>query len=148
MTMLRISLEEFLRTGRFGPVEVGMHELDVEKWLGVTEWKGGETRKHRHPCIWKYGSIEFHFDHETRCVWLIFTDHFELPLVGGGHFELDPWILAGNLTRADAEAELRAAGIAYQLRRYKGDPEADEIVTAGEVSLIFRERLDAIWRQR
>jgi hypothetical protein len=146
--VLRISLEDFLRTGRFGPVEVGMHELDVQKWLGVTEMKGGESRKHRHPALWCYGSIEFHFDPETRCLWLIFTDHFATPLTGGDTFELDAWILSGNLTRAEAEEHLRAAGIPYQLRPYAGDKDAQEIVTAGEVSLIFRERLDAISRQR
>jgi len=34
------------------------------------------------------------------------------------------------------------------VRPYAGDREAEEIVTAGGVSLIFRERLDAIFRQR
>ena len=151
--MVHVSLREFLVTGRFGPIELGTHEDQVASLFGEPDLKGGTSRKHRRPSIWKYGSFEFHFDLKLRLVTLIHADHFET-LVGGGELAIDPWVLSGQLQRRAAEQSLDEAQISYQLRAYPHDEECDEIRTGGEVRLLFcgeegvapeQRRLAAFW---
>lgn len=61
--MSSIDLIEFLRGGRLGDIEVGSSQSEVRAWLGEPDDVGGITRKKRRPSIYKYGDIEFGFDH-------------------------------------------------------------------------------------
>jgi hypothetical protein len=128
-----VSLREFVETGRFGRVCLGMSKAWVESILGAPDDTGGTSRKHREPAIWRYGDVEFHFDVRDGGLWLIHLDDFDLPS-GGKSIALDPWIIRGSLTLAEAEERLTLDGVAYEV----ADCEDDKLLTTwAGVKLLF-----------
>jgi len=134
--MVRVSLREFLATGRFGPLELGVSRELVEERLGPPEDWDARSPTHRAARIWKYGDVELHFARGGSSLQIIHADDFDVPS-GGANVELDPWIVSGQLRRRDAEAELASAGIAFTTRPYVVEPDMDEVRTIGGISLVF-----------
>lgn len=62
---MNVSLLHFLRTGRFGELQVGLTSQEVVALLGEPQAKGGTSRRYRHPCIYKYGCLEVWFSRKT-----------------------------------------------------------------------------------
>ena len=58
---MNVSLLSFLSTGTLGDVKIGSTEMQVRKFLGDPEVKGGGSRKYRKENIWKYGDMEIGF---------------------------------------------------------------------------------------
>jgi len=135
--VVEVALKEFLFTGRFGPVELGMKRQDVLTCLGVADCTGGTSRKHRIPAIWKYGSFEFHFGDAGQPLTLIHADDFE-GLTGGARVALEPWCLSGRLARDAAERAFQAARLTYFLRPDPSGDAGDQLLTEGGVALLFR----------
>lgn len=134
-----VSMQEWLRTGLFGPVRLGMMRAQVRELLGPPDDVGGTSCKHRTPTIWKYGDIEFHFGGRAEPLGLICLDHFDLP-TGGRAIALDPRVLRGGLPRREVERQLEASGLPY---RRDDRPYADNstrLVVRPCVALTFIER--------
>jgi hypothetical protein len=138
--MSSISIIDFLTSGSFGPIALGCSKADVLGILGEPDLRGGTSRKHRQPSIFRYGDIEFHFGHqEAAPLWLI---HFELelgPPNGGPSLPLSPWILDAALS-LDA---LRSGSVGHfpvEATPWVSEPGAFCVVTPGGVSLIFLAR--------
>ena len=55
--------ENYRRNGQISPIRIDMTRDEVRAVLGEPDDVGGTARKHRIPAIWKYGDVEFHFDH-------------------------------------------------------------------------------------
>ena len=53
---------QFLETGSIKPLHFGMSRRELEEILGPPGHKGGTSRKHRTPSIYKYGDLEFFFE--------------------------------------------------------------------------------------
>jgi hypothetical protein len=134
--VVAVDLQEFLFTGRFGPVELGMYREDVLGHFGLADLLGGTSRRHRTPAIWRYGSIEFHFESARGPLWLIHADDFD-DLQGGSRIALSPWCLSGRLRREEAEDEFRAAGLGFRVHRNRPVEDFVTLVTAGGVALLF-----------
>jgi hypothetical protein len=54
--------EECRRTGRFGPVELGVPRWHVALHLGAPNGVRGESPQGGLPPVWYYRDVEFHFD--------------------------------------------------------------------------------------
>jgi len=133
---MNVSLKEFIETGRFGPVHLGMNRAQVERSLGAPDDVGWGSRKHRQPAIWKYGDVEFHFGREGDALFLIHLDEFDVPS-GGKFVGLDPWVIRGSLTLLEAEKYLTRNGIDYEVADYPLEDDALCIKTGAGVKLIF-----------
>src|SRR5260370_39311944 len=72
-----VTMREFLRSGKFGPVRLGDSVDSLRSFFGEPPVVGSASRRHRTPGIWKYGDIEFHLTGDRKCVCLIFCDTFE-----------------------------------------------------------------------
>ena len=111
--VIHVSMREWLQSGLFGPVRLGMSRAQVQELLGPPVSSGGTSRRYRTPAIRKYGDIELHFGRrEDDRLHLIYLDYFAIP-TGGRAIALDPWIMRGGLPRLDVEQHLDACGIPY-----------------------------------
>lgn len=106
---LNDELRDFLRTGVWSSVRVGMTRAEVVTALGQPDAASVPTRRggqRNLPAVLKYGSIEFHFDACADTLSLIFVDDF----VG--------WDDVAALGIEEAEGMLERLGTAY--RRCEG----------------------------
>ena len=88
---MKISLREWIATGKFGAIQIGDTRADVAACLGKPPQWSTPAKTPAKAEIWKYGDIEFYFNDET--LWMIFADDFEIP-VGNAPIELDSWKVA------------------------------------------------------
>lgn len=134
--MADVSLKDFIETGRFGSVSLGMSRAQVESSLGVPDDVGATSRKYRKPAIWKYGDVELHFGLDADNLFLICLDEFDVPS-GGKLVKLDAWIIRRTLTLSEAEEHLSVSGIDYKAEDYKPEDDAKCLVAGVGVKLIF-----------
>jgi hypothetical protein len=148
--MVRVSLREFLATGRFGPVHIGSSRADVQRAFGPPDDRDAQAKSDEAARVWKYGDVEFHFDGggARASVWLIHTDSFVSVPQGGRKVDLDPWIVSRALGEGSARSELAKAAITYASGPYAYDTDLDELRTAVGVSLVFSGRRDQGRRDR
>ncbi|MCM3869444.1 MAG: hypothetical protein ND895_01935 [Pyrinomonadaceae bacterium] len=143
--MMSVSLKEFIETGYFGAVCLGMNRTQVENILGIPEDTGGTSNKYRNPSIWKYGDVEFHFEDGADNLWLIHLDDFDVPSCGV-LVDLDPWVISGSLTLAQAESQLLQSGLALESRTGGLEDGFTCLIVGAGVKLLFSnaERLQAL----
>lgn len=114
--MLILDLKEFLKSGKLGPLSLGIDRTVLKRTLGPPDAVGGQSRRHPNPQIWKYGDIEFSFDRTSQVLVLIHIDGFSgtdgVPK-GAESTRLEPWIIRKALARSTAEQELRAADVDF-----------------------------------
>lgn len=75
---MRISLEEFLRTGCLGQLQPGLTQQQVMDLLGPPEDVGGNWKGK--PTIWKYGDVEIFFTPKSQ-IW--FKPYADLNIIHG-----------------------------------------------------------------
>jgi hypothetical protein len=139
---MKASLLCFLRTGELDGLAPGVTKVQVIQRLGPPEATGGDSWKHREPSIYKYGDVELFFTvAEPRRCHTIYIEsaapetEFRLPSA----YEVEDWELVPGVSRATAEAYLRAHGLEYQ-RTDGPSPGTSVIVTQpGKVKLSFDE---------
>jgi hypothetical protein len=109
---VKISIRNFLHSGSFGPLGIGMLREEVRNILGKPDAFSVLSQGERLPTIWKYGVIEFHFDPHTDQIWLIHADGFTYhPLHAGSAIDLVPWWMTPNATLEQALEALSTDGI-------------------------------------
>ncbi|MET8155950.1 hypothetical protein ABZT47_06230 [Sphaerisporangium sp. NPDC005289] len=143
--MMNVSLLTMLRSGRFGPVELGASRKFIRDVFGEPDDYAVMSKRRPHfQDIWVFGDIEFHFDQSTDQVWLIYTDTFEIP-AGSGAFSLDPWVLRWNRPLEDVCAALDDADVGWEFDP-NPPPDVVGVLTSGGVQLGFlrNEGLQAI----
>jgi hypothetical protein len=134
------SLEEFARSGRLGPIALGLTRREVSETLGSpTNWLNGKPVGQS--AIWKYGDVEVYFDDEDR-VHLIHFDWFKVP-AGGPTLQLSPWVIRQGLPLNELEGALRTAGIPFDTHPDKSNPECVTVVTSAGVSFLVQVDGDA-----
>src|SRR4051812_19246412 len=109
--MTDVSLKDFLATGSFGPITLGMTRRRVTRVLGKPDQMANDTGG----CasIWKYGDIEMIFGGKGLTLNLIDFHAFEGFPSGGRRIRLDPWILREGLSRRTFQVAMRSAGIPF-----------------------------------
>ncbi len=116
-----VQLEEFLRTGEFGPVWMGMSRDDLLRALGEPERLGATSREQPIAAIWKYGDFEFHFDPRTQLLALVYADAFDVPR-GALGLAIEPGWLRGGLPLETALQRLGEAELFGAMRVPDYDP--------------------------
>ncbi len=90
-------MQDFLRTGAFGSINLGISRDDLWSHLGEPEnWSLGPGKRSAasRAAIWKYVDVEFHFSEDR--LLLVFADHVER-LDGGRAINVGLWILNGEV---------------------------------------------------
>lgn len=121
LNMTHFSLKDFVLTGNFGPVKIGMHKTEVIEILGEPDadsnFGGGSAGL-------LYSWYEFFYDTKTKLIHAIQNDH--LFNTGQYHKEaiewqnerikLDLWFLkpTQNISRKAVEVHLMAEKISYR----------------------------------
>lgn len=128
--MLTISLKDFITTGKFGPIELGMSIERVKEILGEPERWTDHTFTAGHGII-TYAWYEFFYSTETRAVYGIQNDHLatycnlKTGRVNNKQdicftnelFTIDIWFLKKNwyMTYAQVIDRLNKEGITYNM---------------------------------
>ncbi len=136
MTKITVSMQDFLRTGEFGPVRLEMSRGQLRGQLGEPEGWGPTPRAKHNAGIWKYGDIEFYFHHKADTLVMIFADHVG-ELKGGKAIDLDPWVFNGALTVKQVLRHLEEAHISCQRIDWKFDNSTERFRVGVGVELIF-----------
>jgi hypothetical protein len=69
-----ISIDSFVKTGQFGPIELNMHRTEIERILGRPEGYGYPRASSYYDAgIWWYGSMEIRFGRKHDKVGLIYN---------------------------------------------------------------------------
>jgi len=111
---MEVNLRNFLVTGRFGDVSLGMSRAQIEERLRPPDARGGASRRVKREPIWKYGNIESHFDLDPKLDRLegIFADDFSTP-TGARAFEVEPWVLVRGASKGRDRNSARPRGIEH-----------------------------------
>ena len=133
--MIDVCLLEFVRTGRFGPIELGINRNELKEIIGDPDQWGLHASVELAD-IWKYGDIEFHFNKSSQ-LYMIFADNFDVPR-GNESFRIKPWIIREFLDAQLFKAELTASGIEYRETEITYLHGCVKIETSGCASLQFR----------
>ena len=134
MTKITVSMQDFLRTGEFGPVRLGMLRGQIRSLLGEPEDWGPSPRAKHNVGIWKYGDIEFHFNEDV--LWLLFADDIGT-LDGGKAIDFDPWVLSGAASAESVLVDLEAAGISCQRIPWSFDDGTERYHVGAGIELLF-----------
>jgi len=83
-----------------GSIRLGVTCEELVAVLGPPDEEGGTSRKHKAPCVWKYGDVEFEFppaknqrEARTHGLQLIYVDEFA---TGTEHIILLDSLLGGE----------------------------------------------------
>ena len=135
MSKVAVSMLEFLRTGEFGPIKLGISRAELRGCLdGPEDWEPYPKAK-QHAAVWKYGDIEFYFD-DDNILWMIFSDHVKT-LNGGSAIDLDPWVISSSLTVKQALRDLEDASIPFERNDSNPNPDGQWFRVGAGVDLMF-----------
>lgn len=138
-------MQDFLRTGEFGPVRLGISRAQLRGHLGEPENWGPFPRAKHNATIWKYGDIEFHFHFREDALVGIFADGVE-DLQGGEAIDLDPWVLNGAALEEQVLEELAAANISCQRSPWAHDDATERFRVGAGVELLFLDETQHMFR--
>lgn len=143
--LITVSLQEFARTGRFGPIQPGMLRDELKSILGEPDCWGGPNAESTHTAdIWKYGDIEFYL-WKTDVLYQIHSDDFtgdnETP-TGRNRMLVDPWIVRGFMDHRDFEKALRQLAIPHSIERCRFVPTMLNITTDCGACFRFQTELE------
>ena len=132
-----VSLHDFLRSGNFGPIYLGMSRGAVLDALGKPDDFSVIESQPDLPAIFKYGDIEFYFDYDDDNLIYLRADSFDL-LNGGNALQFNPWFLRLGTPLREVEEQLTATGIEYQRIALLGvPPDTMTVETTSGVELGF-----------
>ncbi|MBX7224056.1 MAG: hypothetical protein K1Y36_29340 [Blastocatellia bacterium] len=140
-----ISLKEFFKTSRLGPIHLGLTQAALRELWGEPDDQGGTSRKYRKPALWKYGDIEFCFDRQTWELDLILLNFWE-PVVpsGGRAINLDPWVIHGGMEPNDLLTHFQQERWSYwEVEPFS--PGTRHFVVNSTVTLVFVPETEENW---
>jgi len=117
---LTLSLLDFFRTGKLGPIHLGMARAAVLDILGRPDNWSVAVNDDGQPAIFMYGDVEFYFDGSDTLTCLR-ADNFDV-LSGGDGLRLDSWLPRRGMALHQVEEQLTLQGIGYQRTRRPSDP--------------------------
>ena len=109
MTATHVSIADAIALGKFGPFTIGASRHTVGETLGEPS-DATITNRRRTSCIWRYGTIEFHFDDDL--LSLIHCDAEDL-FDGGLTLVVDPWKLRHKMPLVELKTILDAKDLHY-----------------------------------
>ncbi len=136
---MKVSVLEFLKSGKFGKVKIDHKKEEVLKTLPKPDIVDYPPYQERKCCILTYGSIELHFIEDVLC--LIHADNF-IYLDGGEVLKIDFWVLDGNASEIKLEEmieNLSKEKVKFSLLKNK-ELNNTIIKTEGNVELLFEQK--------
>jgi hypothetical protein len=129
---MNISLKDFVSTGKFGEITLGLTQSEVKALLGEPDAMGGVSRKYPVPRLWIYGNFEFFFNHEKdggKLVYLSLPSFEESPVVSS-NIIFDAWIFKADLSLEEATKHFKRENISFELAQTSEfiDLNADDVV--------------------
>jgi hypothetical protein len=128
-TGLTLDVRDLLRTGKLGPVGLGLTRREVHDLLGPPDtWSNAPNMFARNATTWLYGPMELFFaaDYvvgpggEVRLymMWCDYIPFLESRVRPGGSLTLLPWIFGGDdpVTLAQLEGGLAAESLSFERR--------------------------------
>ncbi|TWT98271.1 hypothetical protein [Stieleria varia] len=109
MTATQVSIVEAIERGSLGPFALGVSRHIVGEVLGEPTDATFANRK-RTSCIWRYGTVEFHFNHDL--LTLIHCDADAL-FDGGPSLIIEPWKLRLKMPLDELKSILDAKDLYY-----------------------------------
>ena len=119
MKSTAISIADTIESGRFGPLAIGVSRQDVGEMFGSPS-DATTTNRKRTSCVWRYGSIEFHFDDEL--LSLIHCDADDL-FDGGPYLIINQWKLRKRMPLDELKSILDAMNLHYTGCENRGAPD-------------------------
>lgn len=133
--IVHVTLEDFLRTGVFGPIKFGMSREELRLILGEPDYCH-QRRKDKHPTLLQYGDFEFYFlSSQDNRLCTIYLHHFN-DIKGNERLNVESWGLKGRMPLSEVEEKLSASGISFQHTPHP-DPTMVCITTASGVEVGF-----------
>lgn len=135
MNKPKIFLKDFILTGKFGPIEMGMSGEELLKNFGMPDnhgcLGGGVNNALLLNDWWKYGAFEFMFSDDNHKAIDLHFIHTEIDvnwnLEGGENIEIEPWVFKRGLKFEEFCQTLKEEGIAYRIFEvFKDDPESED----------------------
>ncbi|WNJ16897.1 hypothetical protein [Pontibacter sp. G13] len=117
---LTLNLTQFLQTGKFGFIPLGISKSELEtQGFPPEDWGGAKSKAKAG--VWRYGNFELHFDREDR-LKMIFNDYLD-ELDGGQSIKIeDYWILEhGTPTILEVMASLNNLDINFSRKSNEFD---------------------------
>ena len=142
MPKFEVDIRDFLRTGEFGPIRLGMTKTEVELLLSKPRYWGGhlppgvweEGMSYNDCPIWEYDSMEFHFGYKGQ-LFLIHCDHLDWLENAGDTFSLKRWVFETHpLTLEQLEQALKEEQIDYI---HEKPVWFGELLTEGDVEIAY-----------
>lgn len=95
MDKIKIDIKNFILTGNFGCLNVGMTREKIIELIGIPDWYGlGNDLSYITSDMWTYGNIELYFNYNnpgTDKLGMLFIKNLN-KIDGGEIFEFDFWI--------------------------------------------------------
>lgn len=134
--MVNVSIKDFIQSGQFGPIELGISRDSLRTLLGYPDDYGVYPKSVDVASIWRYGDIEFYFDN-ANILHMIFADNFDTPH-GGEKILLDPWVTRMHVDDSTFQDALNAIGVEYTIETVPHLPGHINIKTSGGVEFLFQ----------
>ena len=116
--MKTIDIKNFILTGSFGEIKLGMNKKQVKENLGNPEHFGPSRNKGKltleNAVIWRYGTVEFYFT-KSKTLGMIFCDYLD-NIHGGEMFSVDPWFfpLKRHITSQEIAQKLMEKKVTFR----------------------------------
>src|SRR5262245_40920193 len=109
-------IRQFLSNGQLGPIRPGLSATEIRSVLGEPERVGGGSRRHRGPCVWRYGDVELGFASPDGALYYISIADWsgkDRHAEGWGELVFNSGAIRGGMSRASFIKEVAALGIAW-----------------------------------
>lgn len=107
---MNVSMKEFLETGKLGSLAFGLSRDAVRTVLGPPEDFSDPGKKKR--VIWKYGSLQLHFDRDSLCFLGLYFRGEEFRLPKG--ISVEGWVPSGHTTLEEFQQYLAGSRIHFE----------------------------------
>jgi hypothetical protein len=112
---ITVQIEQFLLTGEFGSVCLGMSREQVTERLGSPEGWHFAFESDQNPDIYKYGDVQLYFaSSEDNRLIMIAIDDFK-QMEGAEQLLIDPWKLHGGMSLKQVTQMFDESNISYEL---------------------------------
>lgn len=108
--MIAISILDFLRTGNFGPVKIGMLRDEIIAKLGLPDWYYPDGQNHMSASLWSYGGVQLSFYDALHKIYFK-PQYFNEP--DTTNIRVNPWIFERGYepTKQELTVALQEEGI-------------------------------------
>ena len=133
---VKVSLEDFIRYGFLGPIELGSSRDFVEQQLGSPDFWDARCKDYLKAKIWKYSNIELYFQNDL--VSMIFMDDFSFS--DSVIVRIENGFIKPRLCLSEAKRCLEISHILFREKHLMNQEDITSLVTISGVILTFERK--------